>query len=251
MQKLMKALTAIMLTIAVVCTAGCTKDLENGVNNNENSTENDGGGGNSGNRGNAYGQDYVDLGLPSGTLWATCNVGAELPGESGYLFAWGETEQKETSYWSNYKYCDGTFNTLTKYTNKSGYGNNGYADNQSTLLPEDDAATVNWGGDWRMPTKEEWEELIYYTTCTYTARNGAYGYLFTATNGESIFLPIVGSSYGNNFNSGCFYWSSSLSTIFPYKAWEFAASRWNPAYLNPVYRYLGDPVRAVRSTPQN
>ena len=99
---------------------------------------------------------YVDLGLPSGVLWATYNVGAEYPEAYGNHFAWGETQPKDTYNWNNYQYCNGSNNTLTKYCNNSSYGFNGFTDNLTMLLPEDDAATANWGADWRMPTKNEW-----------------------------------------------------------------------------------------------
>ena len=99
--------------------------------------------------------EYVDLGLPSGLLWATCNVGADAPEDYGDYIAWGETTPKTTYNWSTYQYCMGSYNTLTKYCNKTSFGYNGFTDNLTTLLPEDDAATANWGSGWRMPTEEE------------------------------------------------------------------------------------------------
>ena len=131
---------------------------------------------------------YVDLGLPSGLLWATCNVGANAPEEIGDNFAWGETTPKNTYDWSNYQHCNGSEYTLTKYCNDAEYGYNGFTDNLTTLLPEDDAATANWGNGWRMPTYEEWKELYNNTTMTGTTQNGVEGALFTA-NGNSLFLP--------------------------------------------------------------
>ena len=140
---------------------------------------------------------YVDLGLPSGLLWATCNVGAETAEEYGDYFAWGETQPKDYYYWSTYQYCNGSSSTLTKYCNNSSNGYNGYTDNLTTLLPEDDAATANWGSDWRMPTNEEWQELYNNTTVTWTTRNGVDGRLFTASNGNSLFLPAAGFRNGS------------------------------------------------------
>ncbi len=102
------------------------------------------------------GHDYVDLGLPSGTFWATCNVGAMNPEDYGDYFAWGETEPKSYYDWSTYKYCNGSSSTITKYCSDSEYGT---VDNKYTLEAIDDAATVNWGGDWRIPTIEEQAEL--------------------------------------------------------------------------------------------
>ena len=165
---------------------------------------------------------YVDLGLPSGMLWATCNVGASSPEDCGDYFAWGETLPKDYYNWSTYQYCNGSNNTLTKYCNKSNSGYNGFTDNLTTLLPEDDAATANWGNSWRMPTLVEWEELYQNTTHTWTTQNGVIGRLFTASNGNSLFLPAVSYRYEGSLNvstSGGFYWSSSLNTIGPNAAW--------------------------------
>ncbi|MCQ2319676.1 MAG: hypothetical protein MJZ90_12290 [Bacteroidales bacterium] len=101
--------------------------------------------------------EYVDLGLPSGLLWATCNVGADSPEDYGDYFAWGETETKSDYDWDTYKWCNGSYNTLTKYNTKSSYGT---VDNKTTLELSDDAARANWGGSWRMPTEAEFQELI-------------------------------------------------------------------------------------------
>ena len=161
---------------------------------------------------------YVDLGLPSGLLWATCNVGADNPEDYGDYFAWGETQPKDTYNWSTYQYCNGSYNTLTKYCNNYDYGYNGFTDNLTTLLPEDDAATANWGSDWRMPTKEEWQELYSNTTQTWTTQNGVNGRLFTASNGNSLFLPAAGYRWDGELGSaGSYgiYWSSSLYTDGP------------------------------------
>ena len=126
--------------------------------------------------------DYVDLGLPSGTLWATCNVGANSPEEYGDYFAWGETETKDNYDCDTYKWgtaaYDTIFNgwyleTLTKYNTDSGYGT---VDNKTTLTLADDAARANWGGKWRMPTDAEWEELMNSCTWTWTTLNGVKGY---------------------------------------------------------------------------
>ena len=174
---------------------------------------------------------YVDLGLPSGTLWATCNVGAEAPEDYGDYFAWGDTQPKDFYGWDTYQYggfYEGEwgefYGKLTKYCNSSYFGYNGFTDNLTTLLPEDDAATTNWGSDWRMPTKEEWQELYNNTTVTWTTQNGVNGRLFTASNGNSFFLPAAGyrySSYLGSAGSYGYYWSSSLYTVGPLSAWYF------------------------------
>lgn len=148
--------------------------------------------------------DYVDLGLS--VKWATCNVGAYSPEEYGVYFAWGETTPKTYYYWDSYKWCNGS-NEMTKYCTGSYYGT---IDNKTVLDPEDDAAAVNMGGSWRMPTKAEMQELIDECTWTWTTLNGVNGYNVKGPNGNSIFLPATG--YSNYAGSCGYYWSSSLGT---------------------------------------
>ena len=193
--------------------------------------------------------EYVDLGLPSGLLWATCNVGADIPEARGYYFAWGETTTKASYNFNTYQYCMGSYNTMTKYCNNFNYGYNGFTDNLTTLLPEDDAATANWGVIWRMPTETEWQELYSNTTNIYTTQNGVNGRLFTASNGNSLFLPAAGYRYNSSFidaGTGGSYWSSSLDTALPNGALSFGfASNY---IMSGVGRIYGHSVRAVRST---
>ena len=196
---------------------------------------------------------YVDLGLPSGLLWATCNVGADSPEDYGDYFDWGETQPKDYYDWSTYQYCMGSYYTLTKYCNDADYGYNGFTDNLTTLLPEDDAATANWGSDWRMPTEEEFQELIDNTTVTWTTQNGVNGRLFTASNGNSLFLPAAGCRYETSIlyaGEYGYYWSSSLYTGNPYHAWYFG---FGSGYCGMYggYRGYGRSVRAVRSASKN
>ena len=196
------------------------------------------------------GHDYVDLGLPSGTLWATCNVGAEIPEDYGDYFAWGETQPKNWYDWSTYQYCNGSENTLTKYCSNSSCGYNGFTDDLTILLPEDDAATANWGGNWRMPTKEEWQELYNNTTMTWTTQNGVSGMLFTASNGNSLFLPAAGCIMDDEYQHESvvgLYWSSSLSTDYPKDAWYFYFEPGNYGMDDFHIRYFGQSVRPVRS----
>ena len=169
------------------------------------------------------GHEYVDLGLPSGTLWATCNVGATKPEDYGDYFAWGETQPKSTYDWGTYKYCNGSLTSLTKYCTDSYYGT---VDNKTTLELSDDAARANWGGSWRMPTDAELTELREQCTWTWTTQNGVYGYKVTSkksgyTN-KSIFLPAAGyRSDSSLYDAGSYglYWSSSLTTDGPGNAW--------------------------------
>ena len=196
------------------------------------------------------GYEYVDLGLPSGLLWATCNIGADSPEDYGDYFAWGETQPKDIYDWDTYQYCNGYCNTLTKYCNNSSFGYNGFIDNLTTLLPEDDAATANWGSGWRMPTKEEWQELYQNTTHIYTTQNGVNGRLFTASNGNSLFLPAAGYRHGSSlYNAGSdgYYLSSSLITGGPIGAWYF---HFGSGYYNMSNsgRDYGNSVRAVHTS---
>ena len=189
---------------------------------------------------------YVDLGLPSGLKWATCNVGATKPEEYGDYFAWGETEPKEEYSWFKYKY--GTdYNQLTKYCNDSYYGKDGFMDNKTVLEPEDDAAHVNWGGTWRMPTKAEQVELCNNCTWDWITQNGVKGYKVTGPNGNSIFLPAAGYMRGGTLNdagSSGSYWSSSLDTGSPnyvyYVEFDSDYVRWDICY-----HYFGRSVRPV------
>ena len=191
--------------------------------------------------------EWVDLGLPSGTLWATCNIGANGPEEYGDYFAWGETEPKTTYDWSTYKYCKGTDDTMTKYCTNSSYGT---VDNKIELEPSDDAATVNWGSDWQMPSLEQLKELYNssYTTTTWTTMNGVYGRKITSkSNGNSIFLPAAGYRVGTSLSGaggdGC-YWSRSLYTSSRSAYYLYFYS----SYIGTGngYRFHGQSVRPVR-----
>ena len=198
--------------------------------------------------------EYIDLGLPSGLLWATCNVGADSPEEYGDYFAWGETTTKSDYSWSTYQYNNGSSYNLTKYCNDPEYGYNGFTDNLTTLLPEDDAATANWGSGWRMPTKAELEELRDNTTVIWTTQNGVGGHLFTASNGNSLFLPAAGYYLGSSlFEAGDegHYWSSSLYTDYPGSAWSLYFYS-NHDFIGGYFdRHCGQSVRPVRSSRQN
>ena len=191
--------------------------------------------------------DYVDLGLTSGTLWATCNIGASSPEEYGDYFAWGETEAKSTYNWSTYKLCNGSKYTLTKYCNNSSYGYNEFTDGKTDLDLEDDAAYVNWGSGWRMPTKAQMEELCDECTWNWTEMNGVYGYEVTG-NGNSIFLPAAGYRSNSSLNgagSYGYYWSRSLGGSNPDNAWYLY---FNSSSISTYdsYRYYGQGVRPVR-----
>lgn len=196
----------------------------------------------------------VDMGLPSGTLWAACNLGANTPEEYGGYFAWGETETKNKYGCENYWHCHGCeYNgnahliTLTKYCGDPDLGYNGFTDDLTVLLPDDDAATVQLGDNWRMPTQEEWEELLNNTTGSfYTTDNGICGVLLTATNGAKLFLPAAGFYSEGLWYAGSLgnYWSSCLDKLEPDGAWGFAFTS-DGGHMSTSFRFCGRSVRAV------
>ena len=189
----------------------------------------------------------VDLGLPSGIKWASCNVGAEKPEDYGNYYAWGEVLPKEDYSLATYKYANG-YDKLTKYCNNASYGDNGFTDNKTTLEPEDDAAHVNWGGSWRMPTDAEWAELIANCTWTWTTQNGINGYQVTGkTNSNSIFLPAAGFRDATDLSLVGYdgdYWSSSLCEYGPYYAWYLYFGS-DSVRRNYNIRFYGLSVRPV------
>lgn len=187
--------------------------------------------------------EWVDLGLPSGTLWATCNVGAENPEDYGDYFAWGETDPKEYYNWSTYKWCNGSWKTLTKYCTNSDYGT---VDNLTELDPEDDAAYVNWGPSWRIPTPEQQAEL-HDCSWSIVERNGVEGRLVTGPNGNSIFLPAAGYIWGDSVEytvSSGNYWLRNLDSRTDYYATNICFDKGYVPYY--AYRCIGRSIRAVR-----
>ena len=199
--------------------------------------------------------DWVNLGLPSGVLWAKCDLGANAPEEYGNYYAWGEISPKEVYNWNTYRYgtADGEGNLLTliKYNTHSDYGT---PDSLTILRATDDAATMAFGigSGARTPTKEEWQELIDYSTVEWTTMNGVNGLKFTSiTNGNTLFFPAAGMRYGSELHGvdGCgfgFYWSSSLDTNSPSDAWAFCFDANNPVHVGKSNRRYGFTVRAVR-----
>ena len=179
------------------------------------------------NSGTINGKDYVDLLLPSGTLWATCNVGADSPEEYGDYFAWGETAPKSDYSGSTYTFTD----------------------NPTELSADQDAATANWGGDWQMPSRKQIQELLDNTTYTWTTQGSANGRLFTAFNGNSIFLPAAG--YYDRMNLTVagkrgYYWSRSLDTDNSSNVYQLIISS-GMISVTSFARDYGYSVRPVRT----
>ena len=158
--------------------------------------------------------EWVDLGLPSGLKWATCNVGASMPEVDGNYYAWGEIEPKEVYSCSTYKWCNGSNTTLTKYCTDSSKGK---VDNETILESMDDVVTVTYGGKWRMPTCDELKELKTECIWKRTTSKGVSGYTVTGPSGKSIFLPAAGYRYSSDLLDAGSYgscWSSSLGTSY-------------------------------------
>ena len=178
--------------------------------------------------GEIAGHGYVDLGLPSGVKWATCNVGASSPEDYGDYFAWGETSPKVGYTWKN---------SVT------------YGEQMSDISGNDqyDAATANWGGSWRMPTREQMEELVDYCEWEWTQVNGVYGSKVTGPNGSCIFLPAAGGRDGSSlYHAGSYghYWSSTPHVNLVNSAYYL----YFISFVSDVYhydRYYGQTVRAV------
>ena len=186
--------------------------------------------------------EYVDLGLS--VKWATFNVGATKPEEFGSYYAWGEVSPKETYTPENYIWCDGKIDKLTKYNTSGGSGM--IIDNLTTLNPEDDAAYVNWGKEWRIPTSDEWEELLNKCSWEWTYLNGVKGCKVTAENGNWIFLPAAGRAYNGReyYNVRGEYRTKTTKkyeSSFDYGVF-FSAEKQEMKYS---YRYFGHTVRPV------
>lgn len=213
--------------------------------------------------------DWVDLDLPSGTLWATCNVGANSPEEYGDYFAWGEITPKKSNgtwgdySWGTYKWMNAgqaDWTQINKYTFADNqteacwYNSNGafIGDGQTVLLPEDDAATANWGSKWQMPSVEQMQELIdsENTTSTWTTMNGVNGRLVTSIrNNASIFLPAGGRRNGTETQwegSYGFYWPTMTDRTYSDRACQFTFSASSISIVGSFDRYAGESIRPVR-----
>ena len=192
------------------------------------------------------GHPYVDLGLPSGTLWATCNVGANSPEEFGGYFAWGETSPK--SEHQSYNYALGFWDSDYPDCNMIKYNS---SDGLTVLLPENDAARENMGGEWRMPTAEQMRELSSNTTLSQHTINGIKGCLLTSrNNGRTIFFPYMGwSQNGEIYNVGETLAINSRDIAFPGWAYcgfaNISTTSFQVDDEDPACTFIGRPVRGV------
>ena len=193
----------------------------------------------------------IDLGLPSGTKWCCCNVGANTPEGYGGYYAWGETSEKDYYYWDSYKYYKETDDDwgYTKYSTNSSYGYNGFTDGKTQLDSSDDVAHVKMGAPWRMPTVDQMKELVNNCSRQWTQVNGVNGILVTGPSGGQVFLPAAGYRWDDNLGDEGgygYYWSSSLYPGYSDGAYGlgFYSSYW---YWYSWYgRNDGHSVRAVR-----
>ena len=171
------------------------------------------------------GHEYVDLGLS--VKWATCNIGADSTWYDGAHFEWGEVEPRQWGDSKENKYCAYS-SDITKYCTIAKYGYNGLVDDKIILDAEDDAATINWGGRWRMPTKEEFDELCDNCTFELQTLNGEIGYKVIGKNGNFIFLPMPDFEEGEAMwvRVGR-YWSSSLYISLPFQAYQMVLEKYS------------------------
>lgn len=251
MKKTFRTMLVALVAMAMVAFVGCDKEDDGSNSGNGNGTEQPTPTPNPNPNPQPTG-NWIDLGLPSGLLWAECNVGANTPEGYGDYFAWGETTTKTVFDWSTYAYCtvhsNGDLDSLTKYNTLPTYGT---VDNLTVLETVDDAATVNMGTGARTPTKAEWEELIDNTTSVWTTQNGVSGYRFEGENGNSIFLPAAGYHKDSDpyfVGEYGYYTSATLNGENPPFIWSFycySSTYGMVDYYNS--RSTGLSVRAVRA----
>ena len=202
----------------------------------------------------SFPERYVDLGLS--VKWAKYNIGATRPEDAGDYFAWGETQVKNTYEWSTYTWCsNATNNSMNKYCNKSTYGYNGFTDTKTVLDIEDDVAHVVWGGDWRMPTIDEWNELINNCSWSYSTKwdnqVGSMIAVYKVTSrvagytDRSITIRCVKYSGSTSEEFRGYYWSSSLYTTTPNSAFSLYINSedYKSSYGSRCSGYVVRPVR--------
>lgn len=193
---------------------------------------------------------WVDLGLS--VMWASCNIGADLPEQMGDYYAWGETEIASLYTWDSYIH-GGATNKIKKYCNDAKYCFESKTDNLMTLEAEDDVATMQLGNSWRIPTIQEMEELRTQCSWKWINVNGVNGYQVIAKNGNSIFLPAAGSLDGSrNYFSGeaGFYWCSNLKEDNPFYAYTMGFNKDEISCSGDGYRLVRRSIRPVYQNKQ-
>lgn len=177
----------------------------------------------------------IDLGLPSGTHWACCNVGAAAPSEFGGYYAWGETSEKEDYSWDTYAH----------YSQQTG----NYADLGSDICGTDlDPAHALWGGDWQMPSQEQCAELVAYCSSEWAKVGDVYGRFIMGRNGGCIFIPAAGCrwfGYRNNAYSHVCCWSGTAYSPYAGAAYGLGFYQGKQVWTDYDYRYFGQSIRAV------
>ncbi len=193
--------------------------------------------------------DCVDLGLPSGKIWATCNLGANTPEEYGTYFAWGEVEPKKEYEWTNYKLGNGETDSKIKMTKYCSHSKRGEVDNLLQLEAADDAAATLSAGKWRIPTKEEWEELLDGCTWEWVKNYNGKGFDMkkgtSKTNGNTILFPFSGYYNGTAFiKDEIEFWTANQKADNGLEAYYVRMLTHNQSTKNGL-RKQGMPIRAV------
>lgn len=193
--------------------------------------------------------DCIDLGLPSGKKWAACNLGANVPEEYGAYFAWGEIEAKQTFEWNNYKLGNGETDSKIKMTKYCSHSKRGKVDNRQRLEAADDAAVALSAGKWRIPTKEEWEELLNGCTWEWVKNYNGKGFDMkvgtSKTNGKTILFPFSGYYNGTAFiKDEIEFWTASQNADNGLEAFYVRMMTHNQSVENG-YRKQGMPIRAI------
>ena len=224
MNKFTKVIASMMLTASILGVLGCDSKGKESAKEKT--------------------QDFVDLGLPSGTLWATCNIGANTPENNGNYFAWGEVQHKDYYWWDSYLYCNSAATQLTKYCTHPDFGFNGYIDTLFLMDLCDDAANVNCGDGWMIPNYDDWNELLYNCKQSWTYK----GLELMGPSGNSVFFPFSGYIYKSDCRmvGKCgYYWSNMIETKAPNNAWcfRFCSDFWEMRY---EARFFGMSIRPIR-----
>lgn len=195
------------------------------------------------------GHEWQDLGLPSHTLWARTNIGAESPEEYGDYFSWGEVEKKNVFSLDKYKYNQDT-EGFTKYVPKSqkSFGYKNFSDDKTELMPSDDAAHVIWGTGWRIPSYEQMKELVTCCTWVWDELDGKKGYKVYGPNGQHIFIPAAGFRTGTRqmgVGNDAYLWFRNLYSPMPSRSWSLYLNE-SAHYMSNSTRSDGQSIRPVR-----